>query len=141
MSLHPETNMADVPEQGELVPVGDYLVRVSSVKEDISRTSKMPIVNFEMKIQDEGPNLGRPLYITASLQSHALFMLKAIYTAAGYKPGPEGHDPEQVLDSSFYVHVEHKDGEKGTEYEGQKFHDIKPQFVRSLDKGPYKARR
>lgn len=137
--LHTE-DMSQVPEQGELVPEGNYLVRISEVKETDPEGGPLlskggnPKVDFVAKIQDEGPSFGRPLYITASLQSHALFTLKAIYTAVGYKPGSEGHDPSQTLDGEMYVNVKHKI------YEGKPTMDIGANGIRSIEKGPLQLR-
>lgn len=138
--LHTETDMSQIPDQGELVPEGNYLVRISEVKETnddgtpLTSKSGNPKVDFVCKIQDEGPAMGRPLYITASLQAHALFTLKAIYSAVGYNPGPEGHDPSQVLDGEMYVNVKHKT------YEGKPSMDIQASGIRSVSKGPLSLR-
>lgn len=131
MALHTEHNMEDVAAPGEIVPAGNYHVRVSKVEEKDSTTSGQPIAIFQCKIQDDGPQFGRMLFIIASLQPHALFSLKAVYNAAGYKPGAEGHDPEQVLDSEFYVKVEIEKDPKS----GEDRNKIPPNGIRSLSKG------
>ena len=137
MALHTD-NMAEVPDQGELVDEGNYHVRVSKVEEKESDAGK-PMVVFELKIQDEGKHMGRPVYLTASLQSHALFTLKKVYTAVGYQPGPEGHDPEKVLDGEFYVTIKHKEFEN-KQGQKQKGHDMPLWGIRSLSQGPAKDR-
>jgi hypothetical protein len=136
MALHTE-DMTLVPDTGELVPVGAYRVRINKVTEGESSTGN-PTVTFEAKIQDEGPSFGRPIFIQASLQPHALFTLKAVYSAVGYKPGPEGHDPEQTIDGEMYVYVQHRKYMKdGTEREG---HEMPLKGMRSLSAGPWTPR-
>lgn len=105
MTVHTD-NMDTVQAPGELVPEGTYHVRVSSVTEEISAQGK-PMVVVDFKIQDEGPSYGRNVRVWASLEPTALFTLKGIYKAAGYTPGPEGHDPEKVLDAEMYLSVVH----------------------------------
>ena len=133
MALHTETNMADVPAPGERVDEGWYHVRVSSVVEDVSKESGQPIVKLLLKIQDQGPMLGRVVPDNASLQSHALFKLKGYYKAIGYNPGKEGHDPEKLHDSEVYVYVEHG------MYQGNPTINIPPWSIRSLQEGPGKG--
>lgn len=139
--LHTELDMSQVPEGGELVDKGSYLVRISEVQEEdkdgnplVSKSSGGPMVNFVCKIQDEGKWMGRPLYISASLQAHALFTLKAIYVAVGYNPGSEGHDPSACLDGEMYVYVDHDS------YEGRPTMKIQASGIRSVAKGPLQVR-
>ena len=133
MSVHTE-DMNNVPSPGELVDEAWYRMRISSVKEELSQSSGEPIAILGLKIQDEGPFLGRVVVDRPSLQPHALFKLKAYYKAVGYNPGPEGHDPEKLLDGELYVLVQHGS------YQGQATHDIKPWAVRSLQEGPGKMK-
>lgn len=128
-------NMAEVPAPDDLIPEGSYHVRVSSVKEEISKNSGEPKIVFTCKIQDEGPAFGRQVQIHASLKPSALFTLKGVYKACGYNPGPEGHDPEMVLDSEFYLTVVH-----GI-YEGNKTVNVPPYSMKSLTDGPHKRRK
>jgi hypothetical protein len=106
MALHTEVDMTNVAAPDDLVPEGTYHVRISEVKEEISKQEK-PVIVFTFKIQDEGPAYGRTVRVWASLQSNALFTLKGIYKACGYTPGPEGHDPDKVLDCELYLSVVH----------------------------------
>jgi hypothetical protein len=136
-------NMAEVPDQGEVQDEGPYLVRVSKVEEEddagnplVSESSGGEKVIFVLKIQDEGKWLGSQVRIHASLQAHALFNLKAIYTACGYKPGPEGHDPQSVLDGEFYIYIKHKDYENPNTGEKRTVTDIPVWGIRSLSAGP-----
>jgi len=122
-------NMQDVPAPGDLVPEGSYKVRCSKVSEETSSTNK-PMIVFDFKIQDEGPAFGRPVRVWASLQANALFTLKGIYKAAGYNPGPEGHDPEKVLDAELYLSVQHE------VYQGVERMKVPPYSFRSLIEGP-----
>lgn len=139
--LHTEVDMSQIPEGGELVDKGNYLVRISNVKDEdnegnqlLAKSSGAPIVEFTCKIQEEGKWMGRPLFITASLQPHALFTLKAVYTAVGYNPGPEGHDPHECLDGEMYVNVDHDT------YEGKPSMKIQASGIRSVSKGPLALR-
>jgi hypothetical protein len=98
--------MEEVQAAGELVPEGIYHVRVSSVSEEMSKQNK-PMVVVDFKIQSEGISYGRNVRVWASLEKNALFTLKSMYKAAGYNPGPEGHDPESLLDAEMYLQVTH----------------------------------
>jgi hypothetical protein len=71
------------------------------------------------------------IFDVCSLQAHALFKLKAYYTAVGYKPAPgQGHDPDHLLDGECWVYAEHK------VYDGATRIDIKPYAIKSLQEGP-----
>lgn len=128
--LHTEHNMAEVPAPSDRVDEGWYHVRVSSVTEDVSKSSGEPMVKLLLKIQDQGAMLGRVVPDNCSLQPHALFKLKGYYKAVGYNPGPEGHDPEKLLDCECYVYVQHDT------YEGNATIKIPPFSIRSLQEGP-----
>jgi hypothetical protein len=139
-------DMSQVADTGEVQDPGNYLVRVSEVRETNSDGTQLMSesggekVIFLLKIQDEGKWLGSQLQIHASLQPHALFNLKAIYNAAGYKPGPEGHDPQEVLDSEFYVYVRHREYEDRQSGQKRTGTDIPPWGIRSIAQGPAKPR-
>ena len=122
MALHTE-NMNEVKSGQELIPEGWYHIRVAKVEETTSSTGG-PVVKMNLKIQDEA-FIGRIIPVMASLQAQALFTLKAFYEACEYHPGPEGHDPEQLLDRECFVKVTHKmlEGEQRTDV---KAHHIKP---------------
>lgn len=130
MALHTE-DMSQIADQQEVAPEGWYHVRVSKVEEVDSKAGN-PMINLQLKVQTEGPFFGRMLFDNPSLLPNALFKLKAYYKAAGYTPGPEGHDPEKLLDREFYVGIVHK------MYEGAVRSDIKPFNIRSLQDGPGK---
>lgn len=130
--LHTE-NMTEVPAPSDRVDEGWYHVRVSSVTEDVSKSSGEPMIKLLLKIQDQGPMLGRVLPDNCSLQPHALFKLKGYYKATGYNPGPEGHDPEKLLDCELYVYAQHDT------YEGNATIKIPPYSIRSLNEGPGKS--
>ena len=130
MTVHTEHDMSQIPAPTDRVDEGWYHVRITSVTEDVSRTKGEPVVKLLMKIQTEGPMLGRVIPDSPSLQPQALFKLKGYYKAVNYNPGPEGHDPEKLLDGELYVYVEH-----GT-YEGNPTLNIPPWSIRSLQEGP-----
>lgn len=124
MAMHSD-NMDSVKDQNENPTQGIwYHVKVTKVEEAVSKESNSPIIKLQLKIQDE-PFVGRLLFANPSLQAHALFNLKAYYTGAEYFPGPEGHDPEKLLDREFYVKPTGKvvGGEERLEI---KAHNIKP---------------
>lgn len=127
MALHAE-NMNQVQDWGESVPPDTwYHVRISKVEEKESTTGN-PKVQLVLKVQDE-PFVGRTIPDSPSLQAHALMKIKAYYTACEYFPGPEGHDPEMLLDRECFV--------KPTEQmlQGEKRLDIKPHHIKSLRDG------
>lgn len=108
MALHTE-NMSNVQAPGDLKPEGWYHVRVAKVTEKESSTGN-PIVELHLKINQPESMVGQMLFDRPSLQAHALFSLKAYYKAMNYNPGPEGHDPEKLLDAEFWVFNEHSKG-------------------------------
>jgi hypothetical protein len=128
-----QDDMSKVPNPTDAVDEGWYHVRINSAEVTTSDSSGQPCVKLLMKIQTDGPMLGRTVPDTASLQSHALFKLKGYYTAVGYKPGPEGHDPEKLIDGECYVYVQH------SSYNGQPTINIPPYSIRSLNEGPGKG--
>jgi len=138
--------MSQVADQGEVQDEGAYLVRVSEVKEfdDAGDTLKSESggekVIFTLKIQDEGKWLGSQVRVHASLQPHALFNLKAIYSAAGYQPGAEGHDPSQVLDSEVYIYIKHKQYDDPNSGTKRTVTDIPTWGIKSISAGPAKPR-
>lgn len=130
MAQHME-DMSQVPDPGEVVPEGWYHVRIAKVEEATSDNSGSPMVKLNLKIQTEGPAMGRVIADNCSLQPHALFKLKGYYNAVGYKPAPgQGHDPDHLLDGECFVYVAHK------VYEGQTRTDIAPYMIKSLQEGP-----
>jgi hypothetical protein len=140
-------DMSQVPDQGEVVDEGPYLVRISEVKETDdngdplkSDSSGGEKVIFVLKIQDEGKWTGSQLQIHASLQPHALFNLKAIYSACGYKPGVEGHDPQEVLDGEMYIYVKHKQYDDPNTGQKRTVTDIPTWGIKSTTDGPAKPR-
>jgi len=121
----------------DLMKEGWYRVRISAVKETddsgnqlLSKTGGEPIVDLTLKVQNEGEFFGRSFHDKPSLQSHALFKLKAYYKATGYAPGPEGHDPSRLLDGECWVFV------SPGQYQGMPVLNIPPYSIRSLQEGP-----
>ena len=129
---HHAHDMSQVPDPNEAVPEGWYHCRIAKVEEGESKSNN-PVVNLQLKIQNEGAATGRIIFDTCSLQPQALFKLKAYYSAVGYKPTPDqGHDPDNLIDGEVWVFAEHK------VYEGQTRIDIKPYAIKSLTEGPRK---
>jgi len=128
-------DMSSVANPTDAVDEGVYHVRITKAEVTTSKSNNQPCVKLLMKIQNEGPMLGRTVPDTASLQSHALFKLKAYYSAIGYKPGPEGHDPEKLIDGECYVLVQH------ATYEGNPTINIPPWSIKSLNDGPVRSGR
>ena len=139
-------DMSQVADQGEVQDEGPYLVRVSKVQEtddagDVLKSdSGGEKVVFHLKIQDEGKWIGSVVKIHASLQAHALFNLKAVYSACGYRPGPEGHDPQEVLDGEFYIYIKHKQYDDPNSGEKRTVTDIPTWGIKSTSDGPAKPR-
>jgi hypothetical protein len=128
MALHQE-DMTKVQDWGENPePNVWYHVRISKIEEGVSANSGEGVVKMNLKIQDE-PYVGRIIFDNPSLQPQALAKLKAYYKACDYLPGPEGHDPETLLNRECYVKPEMK------MYQGEQRLDIKPHNIRSLREG------
>jgi hypothetical protein len=126
-----QTDMSKVEKWGEVLPKAWYAVRISKVEEGMSKQNQ-PKVSLQLKVTSE-PLVGRILFDEVSLQPHALAKLKAYYEAVGYKPGPEGHDPETLLDRELFVLADQE------VYEGITRNKIPPYGIRSLQDGPGKA--
>lgn len=129
MALHTE-DMTAVQAPGDLKPEGWYHVRVSKVEEGESKSNN-PIVTLQLKVQSPEALVGQMLFDRCSLQAHALFSLKAYYKAMNYNPGPEGHDPEKLLDAEFWVYNEHVKGKDDVIRD-----TIPPYSIRSIQAGP-----
>ena len=134
-----QNDMSKVSDS-DLMEEGTYHVRISQVKcfddngnQLVSKTSGEPIIELTLKVQDEGPFLGRTFKDKPSLQPQALFKLKAYYKAIGYMPGPEGHDPDKLLDGECYVHV------TPGSYQGMPVLNIPPYSISSMHEGPKKG--
>lgn len=129
-------NMEQVADWGDNVPPGKwYHVRVDKVKthepggeQMVSKASGLPICQVNLKVQDE-PFVGKVIVQQPSLQSHALFQLKAFYKAANYQPGPGGHNPHKLLNAEFYVKPEEE------VYQGEKRLKVPPYGVKPLSEG------
>lgn len=128
MTIHRD-NMNEVPDWGENVPPDTwYHVRVAKVEEKASANSGEPTAYFQLKVLDE-PYVGRVILDNASLAKHALGKIKNYYKATDYFPGPEGHDPEQLLDRECYVKP------TGRVYKGGARLEIAPHNIRSVRDG------
>jgi hypothetical protein len=134
MALHQDTDMSTIPAPDDLVPEGAYLFRVSKAEEKDSEAGK-PMVVYSLKIQDDGPAFGRQVTVFASLAPTALMTIKGMYKACGYNPGPEGHDPEAIIDQELYGTVTHEIGKDGVSRAV-----IKPYTFKSLQDGPHRRR-
>lgn len=114
---------------GSNVPEGWYHVRIEKGEvRDSKETPGEQVWWIWHKAQNE-PFVGRIIMDKCSLQPSGLGKLKVYYEKAGYKPGAEGHDPDNITTSEFYVKVE------DTIYKGDHRIDIKPWNIRSLDEG------
>lgn len=125
-----QDDMTKVSAPTDLPAEGWYHVRISKVEVGVSKETNNPVVNLQLKIQDDGPSLGRVIFDNASLQPQALFKLKGYYNACGYKPGPEGHDPEKLIDCECFIYVQHE------LYQGVTRAKVPPFSIRSLNEGP-----
>jgi hypothetical protein len=123
-------DMSSVSAPTDLVAEGWYRVRIAKAEVTTSKENNEPCVKLNLKVQDEGLMLGRIIPDTASLQPQALFKLKGYYNAVGYKPGPEGHDPDKLIDGECYVMVAHQ------MYKGNPNINVPPWSIRSLVEGP-----
>jgi hypothetical protein len=125
-------NMSEVPSPTDVVDEGWYHVRITEAEVGTAETSGLPVVKLQLKVQNEGPMLGRIILDTVTLQSHALWKLKGYYNSIGYFPGREGHDPDKLIDGEMYVYAMHD------MYNGQPTIKIPPYSIRSLHDGPGK---
>lgn len=125
-----QQDMSKVEKWGDVPAEGWYRVRLEKVEvRDSDNTPGAKVLYMWLKVQNE-PHVGRLIMDMPSLQAHALAKLKAYYTAANYNPGPEGHDPEKIVSSEFFVCVTHET------YQGQKRAKIAPWQIKSVNEGP-----
>jgi hypothetical protein len=130
-------NMDQVEDMsGDNVPADRwYHIRVSKVvthdsqgNQKVSQTSGEPMCQINLAVQDE-PFVGKNITQFVSLQPHALAGLKAMYKAAGYTPGPGGHNPHKLLNTEFYVKP------ASEVYEGSARLKIAPWHIKPLAEG------
>lgn len=100
-----QDNMQTVSKWGDPLPKGSYHFRITKVEEGTSTTSNEPMVTVTLTCQEE-PHVGRTILDFVSLQKHALAKLKAYYEAVDYNPGPEGHDPAELLNKELYCYLD-----------------------------------
>lgn len=134
MAIH-QTDMSQIPAADDLIPEGSYRFRIASAEEKDSEAGK-PMVVYQLKVQDEGPAFGRNAMVFASLAPTALMTIKSMYKACGYNPGPEGHDPENIIDMELYGTITHELGKDAVTRAV-----IKPYTFKSLTDGPHQRRR
>lgn len=100
MAFHPE-NMEKVSDSD--VPTEQwYHVAIKTVTEAPSKTTGRNQATIVMAVQEE-PYTGTRLITWISLEPHDLRTIKKWYKACRYTPGPEGHDPEQLVGRELYV--------------------------------------
>jgi hypothetical protein len=141
MAIHTEVDMSTVRKAGDLVPEGWYHVRVKEVKEVTDESSQEVRAQIQMVIQGPESMIGESIFDRPGINHRlGLSQLKAYYAAVGYNPGPEGHDPEKLTGTEFWVAVEHNEGKPGTKNAGQTFANVPPWSIRSLNDGQGKKR-
>lgn len=122
-------DMTKVEKWGESLPEGWYHFRLTKIEGPVkSKSSGEDQLIFTFKCQEE-PFVGRNQMDFVSLQPHALAKLKSYYSAAGYNPGPEGHDPDNILEAEYYLLLVEDT------YEGQKRSKIPPWGIRAIEEG------
>lgn len=119
-------DMTKVPAAGDLVPEGWYHVRVKVVQVLPEEGNR---VNLQLASQEEDTT-GRIIFDNPQLDNQmGASKVKAYYAAVGYTPGPEGHDPEKLLDGELFVYVVHNtDGDK-------KYANVAVWSIRSIQQG------
>jgi hypothetical protein len=129
MAMLPQ-DMSKAQAWGEVLPEGWFHVRVEKVEvKESANTPGEQVVWLTSKVQNE-PNVGRVITDFCSLQPQALAKLKAYYTAVGYAPGPEGHDPDKLVGGELYVLIQHDT------YQGQVRSKVVPWGIKSMQEGP-----
>lgn len=125
MALH-QDNMQAIAKFGDAHPEGSFHFRISKVDD-----TQSDAILIYCKCQTE-PCVGKQIRerIDRGNQT-ALEKLKTIYEAVGYRPGPEGHDPEKIDGGEFYSTVKHNVSE------GKTYANLVPWTIRSLSEGPY----
>lgn len=124
-------DMNKVEKWGEVFPEGWYHFRLEKFEDRESKESPGErVIWLWFKCQEE-PLVGRTYVDNTSLQPQALAKLKAFYEKAGYLPGPEGHDPQVIVDmhAEYYLLVVHD------KYKGETRSKTPPWGIRSLQEG------
>jgi len=135
MAQH-QHNMDQVPAAGELLPEGWYQFRVKEVddSEEAKDSNGEQRCKLQLVVQQPDQYVGRTTFDNPSLDNEmGLGTLKAYYKAVNYRPGPEGHDPQNLRDGEFWAFVKHNEGKDGNTYANIAFWSI-----RSLQQGPGK---
>ena len=107
-------DLSRVEVGGKAVPEGLYAVEVSAATLEESK-EKNPYIKFEFQVT-EGTSKGSKLYTNCSLQSHALFSLKAVLLALGFEVPGKAFDLDlnDLIGLDCEVEVTHET------YEGKK---------------------
>lgn len=129
MPFIPAQDMSQVQKWGEALPEGWYKCRCAKVEVADSKNTPGEKVVWITNVVQEEPHTGAHILDFASLQAHALAKLKAYYEAAGYTPGPEGHDPETLVGREYYVL------NTPEVYQGTERNKVPPYGVRSIQEG------
>lgn len=128
-----QQDMSKVSGFGDAVPEGWYHVRVKSVEVGENENTKAAdkrAVNLQLAVQEPEEHVGRVIFDNPGLDPQYIGKLKNYYKAANYNPGPEGHDPEKLLDCEFWVRVKHNQSGDQT------YANVVPSGIRSLQQGP-----
>ena len=109
-------NMSD--SEYTIVPVGKYLVTLSSYEDKESQGEKTfgsPMITWKFTIK-QGDQEGKPLFYSTVLTEgknfslHRLLKASGIYDAKKINSETFKFDPDKVLNLDFVVEVIHKDG-------------------------------
>lgn len=93
---HIAINFDAVPDKYEMLPAGEYLVRVDEAKVEPTKDGKGQKCVVKMVVDDEGnPHNGRQLYDHLSLQKP--IGLKQLLKSCGLEAGAGGFDPDALI--------------------------------------------
>lgn len=128
-------DMSKVFAANDLIPEGWYQGRIKAVDDDKVDTNNERRCGLQVAIQQPEDFVGQMVFDNPSLDNPmGLKTLKAYYKAVGYNPGPEGHDPQNLLDGEFWFYIIHNEDKKT----GNTYANVAFWSIRALREGPGK---
>lgn len=92
---HIAVNFDEVPDKFEILPPGEYVMRIDSAKVEPTKDQKGQKVVVEMTVDSGGAQDGRKVFDHLSLKTP--IGLKQLMKSCGLVPGAGGFDPDELV--------------------------------------------
>lgn len=115
-----DVNLDVVESNSEVHPEGMTLVEITEAEVKTAKEGGGKYINWKCKVVNSENK--RPLWIITSLKPDALWNLKRLVEACGYKWDPAGFNTEDLYGRQVYVEVTQE------EYNGSPSNKVKPNY-------------